>query len=75
MAMVQEIRKPLIHFYHAPQADRRLLREVELGMEEEGAEAYKRLIQIEKDPERLAAARERELELQELKSEEGKDAP
>ena len=33
MAMVQEIRKPLIHFYHAPQADRRLLREVELGME------------------------------------------
>ena len=46
-----------------------------LGMEEEGAEAYKRLIQIEKDPERLAAARERELELQELKSEEGKDAP
>ncbi|HJC00305.1 MAG TPA: glycerol dehydratase reactivase beta/small subunit family protein [Candidatus Flavonifractor merdavium] len=36
MAMVQEIRKPLIHFYHAPQTDRRLLREVELGMEEEG---------------------------------------
>lgn len=36
MAMVQEIRKPLIHFYCAPQADRGLLREVELGMEEEG---------------------------------------
>lgn len=46
-----------------------------LDMEEEAAEAYKRIIQIEKDPERLAAARERELELQELKSEEGKDAP
>ena len=46
-----------------------------LDMEEEAAGAYKRIIQIEKDPERLAAARERELELQELKSEEGKDAP
>ena len=65
-----------------------MVREIELGavwclagaydmldMEEEAAEAYKRIIQIEKDPERLAAARERELELQELKSEEGKDAP
>lgn len=36
MAMAQEIRKPMIHFYAAPQVDRRILREVELGMEEEG---------------------------------------
>lgn len=36
MAMVHEIRKPMIHFFYAPQADRRVIREVELGMEEEG---------------------------------------
>ena len=36
MPMPHEIKKPLIHFFFAPNADRRVLREVELGMEEEG---------------------------------------
>ena len=36
MPMTHEIRKPMIHFFHTAQADRRVLREVELGMEEEG---------------------------------------
>lgn len=36
MPMSHEIRKPMIHFFHTAQADRLVLREVELGMEEEG---------------------------------------
>ncbi len=36
MAIAQEIRRPLILFCYTRQTNRRLLREVELGMEEEG---------------------------------------
>lgn len=36
MPVSHEIRKPMIHFFHTAQADRLVLREVELGMEEEG---------------------------------------
>ncbi len=36
MAMAHEIKKPMIHFFHSPLADRRVLREIELGIEEEG---------------------------------------
>ena len=36
MPTPHEIRKPMIHFFHTAQADRLALREVELGMEEEG---------------------------------------
>ena len=36
MPMPHEIRKPMIHFFHTAQANRQVLREVELGMEEEG---------------------------------------
>ena len=36
MPMPHEIRKPTIHFFHTAQANGQVLREVELGMEEEG---------------------------------------
>jgi uncharacterized protein YeaC (DUF1315 family) len=36
MAVAHEIRKPMIDFLYTPQADNEVLREIELGMEEEG---------------------------------------
>lgn len=36
MPMPHEIRKPMIHFFHTAQVNRQAIREVELGMEEEG---------------------------------------
>ena len=46
-----------------------------LGMEDEALEAYERLVQIEREPERLEAAGRRKRELEELKTGKEENTP